>query len=380
MTALSFPVNWLIASLLLLVLGIFLSAYLQGAFRHHIRYRLQSLPDPETSNFALTVASLTDSFLTWGQPTGFWLEADAIYAARLNAIQQAQQIICFETFIMTPGRRAEQFADAIAQRARAGVTVQMVVDHHGTETIPQKYWQKLRAAGVEVRFFSPLSWRSPVEYLARTHRKLLLIDHTTALIGGAGISDAWDGQEKPGHPFPWLDFEVRFTGQVVARLEGLFLQHWLDTGGTVDLMAQPNAQTSLVKSEADSEILVTAGEDPTTRNSPLRSFFLGLICAARQRIWIASPYLFPDHNTRAAIVRARQRGVEVRILTMGKICDKPMVHYTAQELYGKLLTTDVNIYEYQPSMMHSKVILVDDTWVSIGSANFDPRSFCIMTN
>jgi cardiolipin synthase len=358
--------------ILLVIFGILTTFYLQGAFRNPVRYRLRNLPRPEADHFACFAASLSDSFLTTGKTIGFWLGADEIFGARLAFIQQAQQTIWFETFWMTPGRRSANFAEAIASRARAGVAVQMIVDHHGTETMPAEYWQNLQQAGVEVRFFNPFSWRSPLDYLDRTHRKLLLIDGKTALIGGAGVSDMWDGEASIDQSTPWLDFEVGFQGKVLRRLEGIFLQHWLDAGGTLD-MAEGWIPPDCPNSTAT--VLVTSGEDPTHRNSDIRAFFLSLIYAARQRIWITSPYLLPNSDSRRALLLARQRGVDVRIVTMGHCNDKPYVYYTSRELYGHLLEVGVKLYEYQPSMMHAKLILLDDHWMSLGSANLDPRSF-----
>jgi cardiolipin synthase A/B len=352
--------------------SVFITLYLQGAFRSKVRYRLRNLPRPDADGFACFAASLSDSFLTSGKPIGFWLGAEQIFSARLDFIRAAEESIWFETFWMTPGQRTQEFAQAIADRAKAGVTVQLLLDHHGTETMPSDYWQSLRDVGVEVRFFNPFSWRSPLDYLNRTHRKLLIVDGKKVLIGGAGVSDMWDGMESVGNQTPWFDFEVAFQGAVVTRLEGIFLQHWLDTGGTVDSEEMVTIPDS---SADDSTVLVTAGEDPTHRDSDIRAFFLSLIYAARQRIWIASPYLLPNSDSRRALLLAKQRGVDVRIVTMGACNDKPYVYYTSRELYGDLLTTGIQLYEYQPSMLHAKLILLDDQWVSLGSANFDPRSF-----
>jgi len=356
---------------LFFVLLIFLTLYLRGVFRERRQYHLKNLPAPDAESFGFTVACLSDSFISNGKVTGFWVEAERIYAARFDAIAKAKESIQFETFIMLPGDRADQFADALVKKAREGVQIKVLTDDFGTQSLPKSYWKNLEDAGIEVRIFNEFSWKDPLYHLKRNHRKLLLIDGQVALIGGAGIADDWDGKDSNDSQVPWLDYEVRYQGPVVTRLKGLFLQHWLDAGGTADF-----TEHHLSPHESDEEqIIVTAGEDPSYRDSGIRALFQSLIAGARRRIWIASPYFLPDPNSRELLLEARKRGVEIRILTMGKRCDKPYVHYTSRELYPYLLKGGIEIYEYKPSMMHAKVLLIDDEWVSMGSANFDPRSF-----
>lgn len=362
--------TWLGIIIGILTVSTLIIFYFQGFFRARTSYHIQCLPSPAAPNFSSTVASLSDSFLSQGKIAGFWLEAEEINSARLEAIINARESIQFETYTMTPGKRANDFAVALAQQAQAGVKVQVIADNYGAHKLPLKYWRNLETAGVEVRFFNRFSWRDPVYHLKRNHRKLLLIDQRLALIGGAGVSDEWDGVESK-YKTPWLDYEVCWQGTVISRLKGLFLQHWLDAGDTANL----EEEIIPINQDNESTIIVTSGEDPTQRDSDIRALFHSLIQAARERIWIASPYFLPNRNFRKILVKAQQQGVDVRILTMGECSDKPFIHYASQELYYNLLKGRVGIYEYQPSMMHAKAILVDNHWVSLGSANFDPRSF-----
>ncbi|MGJ3251000.1 MAG: phospholipase D-like domain-containing protein [Elainellaceae cyanobacterium] len=362
----------LIATIALIAgISCFLTLYAQGFFRRRRSYSLQRLPNPADEGFTLTLASLSDSFRTQGRITGFWLEADAIFNARLTAIRQARRSIQFETFIMTPGRRASDFADALIEQAEAGVNIQLVVDHYGTKSIPNSYWKRLRSAGIEVRFFNPFDWRSPFDYLDRTHRKLLLIDQVKVLIGGAGVSDMWDGKEASKEGMPWLDFEVCFEGETAAFLEGIFLQHWLDAGGVIDL----EGKTFKAFTNHDSDTLITSGEDPTLRDSSVRSLLQTLTYSAQTRLWLASPYLLPNDDFRKGLLHCKKKGVDVRLLTMSACTDKSYVYYASREMYRDLLEAGIQIFEYQPSMLHSKTILIDDSWISFGSANFDSRSF-----
>ncbi|MEM7554743.1 MAG: phosphatidylserine/phosphatidylglycerophosphate/cardiolipin synthase family protein [Cyanobacteria bacterium P01_A01_bin.84] len=363
--------RWFIFSILIIIAIITLILYLRGFFRHRTSYRLNNLPLPETVDFVSAIAGFSDSFITEGKVTNFCVCAEEIFAARLKAIDNASESIYFETFIMTPGHRANDFALALAQKATDGVKVQVLIDHYGVKEMPSKYWSFLKSSGVEVRFFNPFSWRDPFYYLRRNHRKLLLIDNKLALIGGAGISDYWDGNDEIRNTDPWFDYEVCLQGSVISRLKSLFLQHWLDAGGEVNF----NQESFSVNQEYQPTILISAGEEPTFRDSGLRSLFQSLIIAARKRVWIASPYLLPNPNSQDILIQAKERGIDIRILTMGNRTDKPPVRFASQQLYRKLIKSGIDIYEYQPSMMHAKAILIDDNWVSIGSTNFDPRSF-----
>ncbi|MDY7020760.1 MAG: phospholipase D-like domain-containing protein [Cyanobacteriota bacterium] len=363
--------GYLIAAVLF-ILSVLIFLYFKGFFRSHQIYKIFNFIDPDQSDFITAIASLSDSFISSGKVVKFCKQADEIFEARMKAIQSAQVSIQFETYIMTPGKRANDFADVLIKKASQGVKIQLLVDTYGAKEISKSYWKNLKSSGIEVQLFNPLSWRDPFYYLRRNHRKLLLIDQKIALIGGAGISDDWDGTEQD--LAPWLDYEVCFQGECLERLQGLFLQHWLDAKGTINLSEQPLAFHSSPQSEP-SQILITAGENPTARDSSIRSTYQLFIQAARQRIWIASPYFLPDKNTQILLQEARKRGIDVRILTMGERCDKPFVHYTSRERYGQLLKSGIEIYEHKPSMMHAKLVLVDQHWVSLGSANFDPRSF-----
>ena len=360
----------LVALFLLFAASVLLWVYLSGSFQGERQFHLTGLPASEP-HFLATVASLSDSLMTAGDVLKFWNDIEAIQTARLDLIHQAQSLIQFETFKMSPGKRAEAFSDALCRQAIAGVKVQVLADSYGAKELPTAYWQRLQQAGVEVCFFNPFSGRSPLTYIRRNHRKLLIVDQQVAMIGGAGISDLWDGKDgKSGHP--WYDFEVALKGEVVGLLTGFFWQHWLTAGGKVDLKEHDPHRSTAAQS---SPMLITPGEEPTTGDSPIRSLFQLCIAAAQSRLWIASPYLLPDKITRDMLRAAQQRGVDVRILTMGPNSDKPYVYYTSRDRYGPLLKATIQVYEYQPSMLHGKIVLIDHHWVSLGSANLDPRSF-----
>ena len=378
---------WLFLTLLISSVIIFIGFYLRGAFRDRVIYKVKHAPKPEESQFPYILASITNSFITEGTITNFWNEAAAIQQARLDAISKAKHTIDFETFFMTPGKRADDFAAALAERASEGVEIRLVVDHYGTKDISEQYWKRLRGAGVKVSFFNCFKWRAPLDYAGRTHRKLLLIDGEFGLVGGAGISDLWDGIEKEDDTQPWLDVEMRIEGEMISILAGIFSQHWTFGDGTADLgqIKFHKFNNSNLGSKDDDEeqedkeqnlMLAIPGANPRIRFSPIQAFKYNSIICARKRIWLASPYFLPDENSIALLVAAKQDGVDVRILTTSKRSDKKPVYYASYEHYGKLLKGGVEIYEFQPSMTHAKLLLIDDLWATTGSANFDPRSFC----
>jgi cardiolipin synthase A/B len=375
---------WLLIAFFILSLSIFIGFYLRGAFRDRVTYKVKHAPKPEEPEFPYILASITNSFIIKGIVTDFWNEAAAIQDARIDAISKARHTIDFETFFMTPGKRADDFAAALAERAAEGVEIRLIVDHYGTKDISDRYWQRLLGAGVKVSFFNSFKWRAPLDYAGRTHRKLLLIDGEFGLVGGAGISDLWDGIEKKDDTQPWLDVEMRIEGEIISILEGVFSQHWTFDNGTADLSRLKfhnfncNSRDKNNDNEQENKhdlMLVIPGANPRIRFSPIQAFKYNSILCARKRIWLASPYFLPDDNSIDLLVAAKQNGVDVRILTTSIRSDKKLVYYASFEHYGRLLKGGIPIYEFQPSMTHAKLLLIDDLWATTGSANFDPRSF-----
>ncbi|MGF1520150.1 MAG: phosphatidylserine/phosphatidylglycerophosphate/cardiolipin synthase family protein [Nodosilinea sp.] len=363
---------WLLglAGLVGLGLGIGGFLYLRGVFRVASDYAIANVPAFDDPNFDLALVGLTNSTATTGRLTAFWSDVDEIYAAREAAIAGAERLIQYETYFMTPGRRADAFAEAVSERALAGVKIQLLLDHHGTEAMPAEYWQQLRDQGIEIQFFREPNWRRPLEYNSRSHRKLLIIDGQRVLIGGAGTSDYWDGVEFDHDTAPWLEFELAYEGEVVNLLQGKFLQNWVYAGGELNLATEIQP----AQGEVGTPLFIT--DDTSSLNeSSIRLLMQLSMLTAQDRLWIGSPYFVPDGNTTRALLTAHESGVDVRVLTMGEATDKGMVHRASRELYGNLLEAGIAICEYQPSMMHAKFVLVDEAWVSTGSANFDPRSY-----
>ena len=396
---------WLLAIALAITLLVLISLYIRGAFRWRPLVFIENAIAPTDDRFSLPITSLSKSIPTTGQIVGFWDTVQSIQQARLDAINSARYSIQFETFMMMPGRRAQDFAAAVSRKAAEGVDVQVMVDSMGARSVPDKYWSRLRSAGVQVVIFNPFDWRAPANFSGRTHRKLLIIDSQKVLIGGAGMCDLWDGTEKSDDTKPWLDMEVALTGEVVSVAAAAFQEHWQghrreETVAAIDiakiypptdLSNSPAAATEATtpttstttgattdEKETDQQtysIVVTPGNRPSYRASSIEMLKQTLIASAQQRIWLSSPYFLPNESTRQLLIRAKQSGVEVRILTTSARSDKKPVYYASYEAYGPLLEAGIQIFEYQPSMLHAKMLIIDHEWVNTGSANFDYRSF-----
>lgn len=350
--------------MLLLTLFVF---YLRGTFRGRYFYHFENTPAADDPRFLRVLPGVSDSIDAPGRVTGFYATPGEIYRARLEALAAATESIYFETYYMTPGRRADDLAEVLLARARAGVIVRFIADAQGAAYVTPAYWGRLRTGGVDVRFYNRFEWFAPAEYLSRTHRKLLVVDGRIAMVGGTGVSDEWDG--TPQDNAPWADVEVKLEGLVVDRLCGTFLRQWAAVGGAIDF-----ACAAAVAKEGDGPVLVTTG-NYVSGVSPLGVLYQTCMAAARERLWVASPYFLPDTTTRQALVRAAARGVDVRVLTMGPRNDRMFVYHASRELYGQLLRGGVRVFEYQPSLMHGKALIVDNAWATLGSANLDPMSF-----
>jgi cardiolipin synthase A/B len=297
------------------------------------------------------------------------MNGDEIFPAMLDAIRRAEKTITFETYIYWSGRIGEEFADALAERALAGVRVHVLLDWIGSNSLDQALIDRLEAAGAEVERYRPLRWYGLAKLNSRTHRKILVVDGRLGFIGGVGIADEWSGNaQDPDH---WRETHYQVEGPVVAHLQAAFTDNWLKTRANVlnhedyypDLKPIGEMYAQVFKSS------------PREGGDSARLMFLLSLAAARKRIFIANSYFVPDDRTSRELVAASQRGVHVEIIVPGPIIDTHITRRASRYQWGPLLEAGIAIYEYQPTMYHSKVMVIDDRWVSVGSANFDNRSF-----
>jgi cardiolipin synthase len=289
-----------------------------------------------------------------------------IFPAMLNAIRAAKHSVNFESYWFTDGQVGREFTEALAERARAGVKVNAIFDALGTMGMGEENLARLRAAGVEVVKYHSIFWLDPRRYNHRTHRKLLIIDGNIAFIGGAGIADDWNGNaDSPKH---WRDNHYEVTGPVVAQLQAIFMANWLKTSGHLLHGADyfpPLATTGPALAQA-----LRSSEG----NANLDLMYLLAIASAQKTLRIENPYFLPDALTRKELTDAARRGVKVEVIVPGKFTNQKIVRAASKDHWPELIQAGIKIYEYQPTMVHVKLLIVDGLFVSVGSGNFDNRS------
>ena len=294
---------------------------------------------------------------------------DEIFPAMLEAIRGAQRTITFETYIYWSGEIGQQFADALAERARNGVAVKVMLDWAGSIKMDDALLEQMKAAGVEVHQYRPLKWYNIGRLNNRTHRKLLVVDGRIGFTGGVGIADQWSGHaQDPDH---WRDLHFRIEGPVVSQVQAAFNDNWIKTTGVV-LNGGDYFPPQQQVGEMDAHMFVAS---PAGGSESMHLMYLLAIAAAERSIDLEAAYFVPDELIIKALLAARQRGVRVRVILPGKHIDSETVRLASKAHWGELLLGGVEIHEYQPTMMHNKLLIVDREMVSVGSTNFDVRSF-----
>lgn len=294
---------------------------------------------------------------------------DEIFPAMLAAIEGAKRTITFETYIYWSGDVGKQFASALAERARAGVEVRMVIDWVGSIKMDDVLLAEMTTAGVLIEKYRPLRWYNISRMNNRTHRKLLVVDGKTGFTGGVGIADQWAGNaQSPDH---WREAHFQVEGPVVAQMQAAFNDNWIKTTG--ELLNGPEYFPPLLPAGDMAAHLFIAS--PAGGSESMHLMYLMSIAAADKTVDLAASYFVPDELIIQALIAARKRGVRIRVLVPGEHIDSQTVRLASKALWGELLQADVEIHEYLPTMMHVKMLVVDRELVSVGSTNFDIRSF-----
>ena len=292
-----------------------------------------------------------------------------IFPAMLEAIHGAKVSITFETYIYWSGEIGAKFADALAERARAGVRVNVTIDWVGSIKMEQELVDRMEDAGVHVERYRPLHWYNISRMNNRTHRKLLVVDGRIGFTGGVGIADQWQGNAEDAEH--WRETHFRIEGPVVAQLQAAFNDNWIKTTGEVlngEAYFPPLAQAGGMLAH-----LFVAS--PSGGSESMHLMYLMAIAAAVRSIDLEASYFVPDELAIKALLAARQRGVRVRIIVPGEHIDSDAVRLSSRTSWGPLLAAGIEIHEYVPTMMHTKLLIIDDEMVSVGSTNFDIRSF-----
>jgi cardiolipin synthase len=320
--------------------------------------------DPAAAEY---LASLAAADLVEGNTYDVLVNGDQVFPAMLEAIGSAKERISFETYIYDKGRVGDQFTDALESAARRGVTVNVILDALGTGSMEKSHLERLQKAGCHIVNFNPTAWYSLEELNYRTHRKILVVDGSVAFTGGVGVADHWQGHaQDPQH---WRDTHVRIAGPIARLLEAAFYENFVGGGFTVTpILTDPEPAR-----DADDQSMVVRSS-PSDGASDLKRLYLLAIAMARRSIEISSPYFVTDESTMWALNDARKRGVTIRILVESDITDHKSVKYASRDAYKDMLANGIQIYEYRPTMMHTKTMVVDGVLNIFGSANFDNRS------
>jgi cardiolipin synthase len=346
---------------------------LYGAlFGPDLPYRVKRPPEApiDSPYFRSLLATLTQSELQPGNRIEVLTNGACFYEAQLKAIAAAQRTINLEAYIFHKGDITRRYVEALTERARSGVEVKLTLDYIGSFSIFRSYFKDLEAAGGRVEWYHPLRLSLLLKANNRTHRELLIVDGRVGFIGGAGIANQW--AENQGKEKRWRDTVLRVEGPCVAALQSVFAQNWLRVSGEI---LTDGGQFEFPPEEGGVMGLVV-GSTPAAGSTSARILFQLLISSARKCIYMNTPYFLPDRSARAAIIKAaRDRNVEVKIITPGDNSDQRLTRASSREIYGTLLKHGVQIFEYKPSMIHVKALMVDDCWSVVGSTNFDYRSF-----
>jgi cardiolipin synthase A/B len=333
-------------------------------------YRLRGEVDVREASFLRAAEALTGAPVSYGNDADLLINGDEIFPAYLDAIRQAQETVNLLTYAYWRGDIASEVAETLCEKAHAGVECNVIVDAVGAAKMDRQLVGKMRDAGVEVCYFRPPKPYAVKRLQHRTHRKLLIVDGTVGFTGGVGIAEEWTGNaQDPDH---WRDTHVRVRGPVVRGLQGAFAENWLECTG--DVLAG-DRYLPFVEELEDGGPMQVMRSSATIGDTNAEALVYLALAAAKRSIELTSAYFVPRPAFTDALVEAAERGVRLRILVPGSHIDKEFVRTSGRAAYDELLGAGIEIYEYRPTMLHAKTLTVDGAWSSVGSVNFDNRSF-----
>lgn len=364
---LTISILWVIIFVPLLVFAIFIGANIVTAEKRLLR-RPKSLYTSADIDFRRALGVLLGPAILPGNDVRILMNGDATFPAMLGAIESATTSITFESFIFRDEIGA-QFCKALTNAAKRGVKVHILLDWIGSRTMDQGLLETTKTAGAEVRIYHELSWYNWRRINNRTHRKLLIVDGLKGYTGGLGVGREWTGHaQDPQH---WRDTHYEVTGPVVAQMQSVFIDNWIKATGEV-LHGDTYFPTLKPTGKMDAQMFSSS---PEGGSSSLHLMVLLAIAAATKTIDIENSYFVPDKLAIRTMIAARKRGVRVRVLVPSAHTDAKFGRWASQALYAELLTAGIEISEYAPTMIHCKIMVVDGIWTSVGSCNFDDRSF-----
>ena len=342
-------------------------------FTPGISYQLAHRTSIHAPDFLYTLQSTCQAALHRGNRVTVFTNGVAFYPAMLQAIGEATRSINMELYIFQPGKIADQFVSELSVKAREGVTVTIVVDALGSLSFWGRPLHRLRKAGCRIQSYQRLRWYSLARLNNRTHRELLIVDGKVAFVGGAGIADWWvyPSFKRMRWHKPWRDTMARVEGPVVAALQGVAAENWLECCG--EILSGPDYFPSLERAGETTAFVVKSS--PSDRATASRVTFQVLMEAADHSIHISTPYFLPDRALRRALVQAAGRGVAISVIVPGRKTDQRWVRLASRRMWGQLLEAGVRIFEYRDTMTHMKVLVADELWSVLGTTNMDNRSF-----
>lgn len=319
------------------------------------------------AQFKTSMGALFGSNNVPGNKVETLVNGNSIFPSMLQAIREAHTTITFETYIYWSGSIANEFADALSKKAQEGLSVKVLLDWVGSIPMDEGLVKRMQDAGVEVVRFRPVSWWAIDRVNNRTHRKLLIVDGKIGFTGGVGIGDEWNGDARS--PSEWRDTHYRIEGPAVAELQAAFAEHWIEATGEL-LIGERFFPAISPAGENEAQVVVSS----THQRNAMHLMLVTALASAEGNIRIATPYFVPDALTRAQLLEARRRGVEIEILIPGSHTDARVVQKASRHFWGELLEAGIKFYEFEPTMYHCKLVIVDDIWSSVGSTNIDERA------
>lgn len=359
----------LIISTILITAAVIIIALNFMTAEKRIQRKLDSMYDVADAQFSRSTSALLGPPFLSGNDVQVLTNGKVIFPSMLAAIKSAQETITFETFIYWADTIGEEFANALSERALAGVKVHVLLDWLGSVKMEQTQLNRMKLAGVQIERYHKPHWTHFARFNNRTHRKLLIVDGKLGFTGGVGIADQWRGDARNANE--WRDSHFKVTGPVVGQMQAVFMDNWIKAQGEVlhnvlyfpALKSTAKVQAQMFSSSA------SGGSDS------MQLMYMMAITAASKSIELSSAYFVPDQLSIQTLINAVLRGVKIRIITPGKHIDTELVRKASKASWGELLKSKIQIAEYQPTMYHCKIFIVDSLLVSVGSTNFDNRSF-----
>jgi len=307
--------------------------------------------------------------MTEGNDVEILRNGDRIFPVMLEAIAAARHTIDFLTFVYWRGEIGTRFAEALSERARAGVRVRLLLDGWGCHPIERPLVEKMEEAGVQVRWFRPLKHFEPNKMNHRTHRKVVIVDESIGFTGGVGIADEWQGDARDASE--WRDTHFKVRGPAVDGLRAAFLDNWAETD---DVLFDASIDRFPPQEQPGDSVIQCVRGASESGMSDISTLFNALLQLAEKRVRIATAYFVPDSAMNERLCAAADRGVRVEILLPGPNADKRFVQLAGEASYTELLDHDIQLWQFQPSMLHAKIMTVDGILAMVGSANMNARS------